>query len=252
MQVERTHTFSVSLSLSVVSLFPQASLDNCATKSSASGAWRVVSHYRTPRNRARRIQVEPRSRTAGMWLVEEVRVQQVKLSSAKALYTHALHGMLLCTRCFQTFTTLALFTECLRHCQRVLWTQGSVHTRTSWNASLYSVLSDFHRHLPLFTECLRHCQRVLWTQGFVHTHTSWNVLCTQCFHTFTHTCLSLLNALRHCQRVLWLKALSTSYSSHPGRSLARTHFMEYFSVLNAFRLFTHTCLALLNDLRHCQ
>ncbi len=65
---------------------------------------------------------------------------------------------------------LPLFTECLRHCQRVLWTHGFVHTRTSWNASLYSVLSDFHPHLPLFTECLRHCQRVLWLKALCLRH----------------------------------------------------------------------------------
>ena len=36
------------------------------------------------------------------------------------------------------------------------------------------------------------------------------------------------------------------------RLCAHTHFMECFSVLNAFRRFTHTCLSLLNALRHCQ
>ena len=170
--ITHTHTRSLLMSLSRRGLSLSDATDACRwsahTRSLSMSLSRLYRCFRrrlsttAPRNRARRMQVESRSRTARVWLVEEARVQHVKLSSAKALCTHALHGMLLCTRCFQTFihTCLSLL-NVLRHCQRVLWTQGVVHTRTSWNASLYSVLSDFHPHLPLFTECLRHCQRVL-------------------------------------------------------------------------------------------
>jgi hypothetical protein len=94
-----THTRSLLMSLSRRGLSLSDATDACRwsahTRSLSMSLSRLYRCFRrclsttAARNRARRMQVEPRSRTARVWLVEEARVQHVKLSSAKACtHTH--------------------------------------------------------------------------------------------------------------------------------------------------------------------